>query len=64
MCDLNTASAAEIMQLAGIDQATAYDLALWAPYRSWHEVEDAPCWAPGLVQTLRAAGAVLSPSTG
>lgn len=59
MCDLNTASAEEIAGLPGIDRATAYDLALWAPYRHWDDVRSTPCWRPGLTERLKAAGATL-----
>ena len=58
MCDLNSASVAEIANLKGITLKQAFSITLWRPYLDWLEVET----VPGLdydVTALRAAGAVL-----
>jgi hypothetical protein len=58
MCDLNSASVADIASLEGITLEQAFSITLWRPYLDWLEVEA----VPGLdydVTALRAAGAVL-----
>ena len=59
MCDLNTASVAEIANLDGITVSDAYDLMLWRPYLDWQEVEAVPGFDWERTEALRTAGAVL-----
>ena len=58
LCDLNSASVAEIANLEGVTLEQAFSITLWRPYLDWLEVE----FVPGLdydVAPLIAAGAVL-----
>jgi len=58
LCNINSASVAEIAKLAGVSLEQAFSITLWRPYLDWLEVET----VPGLdydVTALRAAGAVL-----
>ena len=59
MCDLNTASVAEIANLDGITVLDAYDLMLWRPFLDWQEVEAVPGFDGERTEALRTAGAVL-----
>jgi hypothetical protein len=61
MCDLNCASVEQIAKLPGMDRAQALEITLWRPYASWAEVETVPGLGHGDVETLKAAGAMLSP---
>ncbi len=61
MCDLNSASVAEMAKLDGITVAQAYDLALWRPYADWRDVEAVPGFDEASVIALQQAGAVLKP---
>jgi len=59
VCDLNSATVADIAVLQGISIGQAYDLALWRPYLDWEEVEMVPGFDLEAVLALREAGAML-----
>ena len=59
MCDLNTASFAEMAALDGITISDAYELQLWRPYLDWFEVESVPGFDRERIDAVRTAGAVL-----
>jgi DNA uptake protein ComE-like DNA-binding protein len=57
--NLNAASVDELTTLPDVDAASAYDLLLWRPYRSWEEVALVPGFDEDRAQALRAAGVIL-----
>jgi DNA uptake protein ComE-like DNA-binding protein len=59
VCDLNSATVAEIAEIPGVSLSQAYDLSLWRPYLDWEEVEMVPSFDHVSVAALRDAGAKL-----
>ncbi|RAK60868.1 hypothetical protein DJ021_14135 [Phenylobacterium hankyongense] len=57
--NLNAASVDELKTLPDVDVASAYDLLLWRPYRSWEEVALVPGFDEERAGALKAAGVTL-----
>ena len=60
--DLNSASAAEIEKLPGVNLATAEAIVGRRPLRGWDDLRGLPGVSEGLIKQLRSTGARIAPA--